>query len=195
MKRNLQPLILKELRDARRNKWLVGYAFVLGALGLVVATVGSNTSEGLSLEMFGRTTATLINLCLFIAPLVAVTLGSGSIAGEKDTGTLEHLIAQPFERSEIVIGKFLGILIALTAATVVGFAPAAIVISVSGALDKLLHFMIFPLLAMVVGSAMLSVGFVISVRSSSRAAAQTMAILLWFGFELLVDRDQILVAG
>ena len=185
--RNLQPLIVKELRDARKNKWLVGYALVLGVLGLVIATVGSSASEGLSLDMFGRTTATLINLCLFIAPLVAVTLGSGSIAGEKDTGTLEHLLAQPFERSEILFGKFIGILIALTAATLVGFAPAAIVISVSGAVGELLHFLVFPMLATIVASAMLSIGFVISVRSASRASAQTMAILLWFGFVLAYD--------
>jgi Cu-processing system permease protein len=137
--------------------------------------------------MFGRTTATLINLCLFIAPLVAVTLGAGSIAGEKDTGTLEHLLAQPFDRSEILYGKFLGIWIALTGATIVGFAPAAVAISMFGAFDKLLHFMLFPALAASVASAMLAIGFVISVRSDSRASAQTTAILLWFGFVLAYD--------
>lgn len=185
--RDIQPLVLKELRDARKNKWLVGYTVVLAALGVIIATVGNSASEGLSLEMFGRTTATLINLCLFIAPLVAVTLGAGSIAGEKDTGTLEHLLAQPFDRSEIVLGKFVGIWIALAGATLVGFAPAAIAISVYGAIGKLAHFMIFPMLASLVASAMLSVGFVISVRSESRAAAQTTAILLWFAFVLAYD--------
>lgn len=184
---DIQPLVLKELRDARKNKWLVGYTLVLAVLGLVIATVGNSASEGLSLEMFGRTTATLINLCLFIAPLVAVTLGAGSIAGEKDTGTLEHLLAQPFDRSEILYGKFLGIWIALTGATIVGFAPAAVAISMFGAFDKLLHFMLFPALAAAVASAMLAIGFVISVRSESRAAAQTTAILLWFGFVLAYD--------
>jgi Cu-processing system permease protein len=184
---SVKPLIIKELRDARKNKWLVGYTVVLAVLGLAIATFGSSSSEGLSIEMFGRTTATLINLCLFIAPLVAITLGAGSIAGELDTGTLEHLLSQPFERSEILYGKFIGIWLALTAATVVGFAPAAVAISMYGAIDKLLHFMIFPILAAVVATAMLSIGFVISVRSRSRASAQTMAILLWFAFVLAYD--------
>src|SRR4051812_40243211 len=105
----MRPIILKELHDARRNRWLIGYAFVLAVLGAIIASVGSSNAAGLSLQIFGRTTATLINLCLFVAPLVAVTLGAGSIAGERDMGTLEHLLSQPIDRADLLFGKYIGL--------------------------------------------------------------------------------------
>ena len=90
-----RPVIRKELRDAVGNRWLIGYAAVLGALGLAATATGLDSTSGLALQAFGRTTATLMNLCLLLAPLVAVLMGAASIAGERDRGTLEHLLAQP----------------------------------------------------------------------------------------------------
>ena len=40
-----------------------------------------------------------MNLCLLLAPLVAVLMGAASIAGERERGTLEHLLAQPLSRT------------------------------------------------------------------------------------------------
>jgi ABC-type transport system involved in multi-copper enzyme maturation permease subunit len=183
----IRPIALKELNDARRNRWLIGYALVLALLGIVVSIVGTSSTSGLSLQMFGRTTATFVNLCLFVAPLVAVTLGAGTIAGERDMGTLEHLLAQPIERSDLLAGKYIGLWIALTIATVVGFAPAGIIIGSLAGASSVLHFLLFPMLAILVASAMLAVGMYISVRSSGRAEAQTTAILVWFVFVLAYD--------
>ena len=60
---------------------------------------GLDSASGLALQAFGRTTATLMNLCLLLAPLVAVLMGAASIAGERERGTLEHLLAQPLSRT------------------------------------------------------------------------------------------------
>jgi Cu-processing system permease protein len=184
---SIKPIALKEMNDARRNRWLIGYALVLGLLGIIIAIIGSTSTAGLSLTMFGRTTATFVNLCLFIAPLVSVTLGAGSIAGERDVGTLEHLLAQPIERSELLIGKYTGLWCALALATVAGFAPAGIIIGSLAGGTSIIHFLLFPMLAVLVASAMLAIGMFISVRSKGRAEAQTTAILLWFGFVLAYD--------
>jgi Cu-processing system permease protein len=183
----LKPIVLKELHDARRNRWLIGYTVLLAVLGVIIASVGSSSTAGLSLQMFGRTTATLINMCLFVAPLVAVTLGAGSIAGERDMGTLEHLLAQPIERSELLIGKYIGLWSALTFATLAGFAPAGVLIGSLAGISNATHFLLFPLLAILVISAMLAVGMFVSVRSRGRAEAQTTAILLWFAFVIAYD--------
>ncbi|MDP4198644.1 MAG: ABC transporter permease subunit [Bacteroidota bacterium] len=180
-------IALKELNDARRNRWLIGYALVLALLGIVIAIMGSSSTSGLALQMFGRTTATFVNLCLFVAPLVAITLGAGAIAGERDMGTLEHLLAQPIERSELLLGKFSGLWCAMAIATLAGFAPAGIIIGSLTGVGSFLHFLLFPMLALLVASAMLAVGLYISVRAKGRAEAQTTSILLWFVFVLAYD--------
>src|SRR5688572_29725439 len=124
----IRTILRKELHDARGNRWLYLYAAVVGLLGIVIAETGIHGGGALSLQVFGRTTATLVNLCLFLAPLVAMTLGTASISAERDQGTLEQLLAQPITRSELLLGKYLGLWVALFLATIVGFAPAGIII-------------------------------------------------------------------
>jgi len=180
-------IIRKELRDALHNRWLIGYALLLAVLGFVAALMGLRSAAGLGLQMFGRTTATLTNLCLLLAPLIALSMGSASIAGERDRGTLEHLLAQPLERGELLLGKYIGLLSSLCLATVVGFAPAGLMVAIVAGGMALAHYLLFPLLAILLIASMLALGMLISVRSRGGAQAQGRAILLWFLFVLLYD--------
>ena len=103
-------------------------------LGLAAASAGIESASGLALQAFGRTTATLMNLCLLLAPLVAVLMGAASIAGERERGTLEHLLAQPLTRTRLLLAKHAGLVISLTVATLAGFLPAGIlVVAAAGA--------------------------------------------------------------
>lgn len=177
----------KELRDAMRNHWLQGYALLLGVLGVVVALAGQSGAAGLGMQTFGRTTASLTNLCLMLAPLVALMLGAAAIAGERDRGTLERLLAQPLERRELLLGKYLGLLVSLLLATLVGFMPAAMVIATRTGIAGLLTYGLFPALSMLVITALLGVGMLVSVRAGSGGQAQARAVFLWFVFVLLYD--------
>lgn len=181
------PVIRKELRDAVGNRWLIGYAAVLGALGLAATATGLDSTSGLALQAFGRTTATLMNLCLLLAPLVAVLMGAASIAGERDRGTLEHLLAQPLSRTGLLMSKHAGLLLALTLATVAGFLPAAVLLVARGGASLLGHYLLFPAIASLAGAAMAGVGLLISVSSRSAVQAQGAAVFAWFGFVLLYD--------
>ena len=181
------PVIGKELRDAIGNRWLIGYAAVLGALGLAATATGLDSTSGLALQAFGRTTATLMNLCLLLAPLVAVLMGAASIAGERDRGTLEHLLAQPLSRTGLLAAKHAGLLIALTLATLAGFLPAGVLLVARGGAGLLGHYLLFPAIASLAGAAMAGVGVLISVSSRSAVQAQGAAVFAWFGFVLLYD--------
>lgn len=183
----IRPLIRKEIRDAVGNRWLVGYAALLGALGLAATATGLESTSGLALQAFGRTTATLMNLCLLLSPLVAVLMGAGAIAGENDRGTLEHLLAQPLTRTALLLGKHVGLLTALTLATVAGFVPAGVLIGVTAGPGLIAHYLLFPAIASLAGAAMAAVGLFISVSSRSAVQAQGTAVFAWFGFVLLYD--------
>jgi Cu-processing system permease protein len=184
---SVAPLIRKELTDAIANRWLIGYAAVLGLLGLAAASAGIESASGLALQAFGRTTATLMNLCLLLAPLVAVLMGAASIAGERERGTLEHLLAQPLTRTRLLLAKHAGLIISLTAATLVGFFPAGILIVSEAGWGVVGHYLIFPGIAVLVGMAMAGVGMLISVSSRTAVQAQGAGVFTWFGFVLLYD--------
>ena len=180
-------IIRKELLDARGNRWLYLYAIIVALLGVVIAETGIQAGGAISLQVFGRTTATLVNLCLFLAPLVAITLGTGTISSERDQGTLEQLLAQPITRSELLIGKYLGLWLALFMATIIGFAPAGIIIGVHASFLQAIHFLLYPMLSQLLISVMLAIGLLISVRAKSRAQANAVGIAVWFICVLAYD--------
>ena len=128
-----------------------------------------------------------MNLCLLLAPLVAVLMGAASIAGERDRGTLEHLLAQPLTRGGLLAAKHVGLLVSLTAATVAGFVPAGVLIAGASGPGVLGHYLLFPAIASIVGAAMLGVGLLISVSSRSAVQSQGVAVFAWFAFVLLYD--------
>jgi ABC-type multidrug transport system ATPase subunit/ABC-type transport system involved in multi-copper enzyme maturation permease subunit len=180
------PIARKELRDAVRNRWVAGYAVLLGLLGLAAAATGIEGSSGLALQAYGRTTATLMNLCLLLSPLVAVLLGASAIAGERDRGTLEHLLAQPVTRAGLLLGKHAGLVVALSAATLVGFLPAGVLVAArAGGLSG--QYLLFPVIAGAAGAAMLAIGLLISVSSRTGVQAQGAGVFAWFAFVLLYD--------
>ena len=181
------PIIKKELRDAFTNRWLIAYSVLLAALGLAATATGLDSTSGLALQAFGRTTATLMNLCLLLSPLVAVLMGAASIAGEQERGTLEHLLAQPLSRTGLLLGKHAGLLVALTTATVIGFLPAGVLIGAATGFDMIGHYLLFPAIAALAGMAMAGIGLVISVTSRSAVQAQGTAVFAWFAFVLLYD--------
>jgi Cu-processing system permease protein len=184
---SVAPIVWKELHDAVRNRWLIGYAIVLGVLGLAAAATGIESSSGLALQAFGRTTATLMNLCLLLAPLVAVTMGAASIAGERDRGTLEHLLAQPLTRTGLLLGKHAGLVMSLTIATVAGFFPAGVLVTMTAGPGVLGHYLLFPAIASVLGAAMAAIGLLVSVSSRTAVQSQGIGTFVWFAFVLLYD--------
>jgi len=184
---SIRPVIRKELTDAIGNRWVIGYAALSAVLGLAATATGLGSTSGLGLQAFGRTTATLMNMCLLLSPLVAVLMGAATIAGEQDRGTLDHLLAQPFTRTALLLGKHAGLLTALTAATAAGFLPAGLLIaSVAGA-GVIGHYLIFPAIASLAAAAMCGIGIWISVSSRTAIQAQGTGIFCWFAFVLLYD--------
>lgn len=183
----MTPIAAKEVRDGLSNRWLIAYAILLGGLGLAATATGIDSASGLAIQAFGRTTATLMNLCLLLSPLVAVVMGAALIAGEQEKGTLENLLAQPLSRAELLLGKYLGLLAALTAATIAGFVPAGLLLIGAAGPAVLGHYLLFPAIAALAGAAMAAAGVLISVTSRSAVHAQGTAMLTWFAFVLLYD--------
>jgi ABC-type Mn2+/Zn2+ transport system ATPase subunit/ABC-type transport system involved in multi-copper enzyme maturation permease subunit len=184
---SLLPVIRKELTDAIGNRWLIGYTALLAVLGLAATATGLGSTSGLGLQAFGRTTATLMNMCLLLSPLVAVLMGAAAIAGERERGTLDHLLAQPLTRSGLLLAKHVGLLGVLAAATVAGFLPAGVLIASAAGGGIIGHYLIFPAIASLAAAAMCGVGICISVSSRTAVQAQGAGIFTWFAFVLLYD--------
>ena len=178
------PIFTKELGDALRSRWLVTYAaaFAVVALGLALLQDG-----GIGVQGFDRTTASLLNLCLLLVPLLALIVGAGAIAGERERGTLATLLSQPLSSTELLVSKYAGLAVALWMAIALGFGVAGVALALVRPVANFGHYLLFIGLAAVLATAMLSVGVLISVVSANRVKALSIAVLLWFALVLLYD--------
>jgi Cu-processing system permease protein len=176
---NVYVLTQKELRDARHNRWFVLYAIVFAALSLSLAWLALSGAGNYGLAGFGRTSASLINLVLLIVPLMGLTLGALSLAGEREKGTLIYIMAQPVNQLELLLGKFTGLALALIAALGLGFGLTGLLVAVNGGGTEIRTYVILLLLSCLLAVASLSVGLLISAVVTRSATAVGLALFLW----------------
>ncbi|MDR7486296.1 MAG: ABC transporter permease [Armatimonadota bacterium] len=180
-------LIVHELGDALRSRWLLAYAVLFAVLALGLSLVGLQGVGAVGLEGYGRTTASLINLCLLLVPLVALLLGSSGVAADRESGVLELLLAQPVGRSELLLSRFAGALAAVAAATMLGFGIAGVLIGLATGTAGGLRYLAFVGIALVLAGAYLAVGLAISVVARSRTRATAAALAVWFASVVVFD--------
>ncbi|MHC4107260.1 MAG: ABC transporter permease [Planctomycetota bacterium] len=176
----------KEIRDSLRNRWFLLYALAFALLSTGLSSLSMAGTGSYGFAGFGRTAASLINLVIFIVPLMALTAGAGAIAGERETRTLGYLLAQPVNRLEVLIGKYLGLAAALIAALALGFGISAAVIASKQQVSAI-NFIRLVALACALALAMLSVGVLISTIARKGSAAIGAVIFLWLTLVLLGD--------
>jgi len=188
MDRTVTALIArKEMHDALRNRWFLLYSLAFAALALALSRLSLGGAGVAGFAGFGRTAASLVNLVLLVVPLMGLTLGAASVAAERENGTLATLLAQPVTRLEVLLGKYLGLGLALVASLSLGFGLAGAIIAVlGGALDaggyvRLVGF------AVLLAAANLSVGLLVSVASGRAGAANGVALFTWLGFVFFGD--------
>lgn len=191
--REATVILRKEIRDAVQGRWLLFFATAFAALALTLALVDQQAGAAGS-QGFNRTTAGLINLCLLVVPLLALILGAGAIAGERERGTLLGLLSQPISAGELLLGKFFGLLFSTWMALAFGFGAAALLVSAFNPLTDAGYYLLFIVLSAALAAAMLSVGILISVISNSRVKALSIAVAVWFVFVLFYDLGAIALA-
>ncbi len=175
-------ILRKELRDYRRNRFVVGTMAAVPALFIVLPTIqliaANATNKALSLR---------IGLSLLYLLVIPVTMPSVvcaySVVGEREQGTLEPVLTTPIRREEFLIAKALaafvptlviayavfGIFLAVAAL----FAHPAIVSAIYAGPHVLVQLVFTPLLA---GWA-IWVGIAVSTRSTDVRVAQQLSVL------------------
>lgn len=177
----------RELMEALRSRWvaLSGVLFALFALALSI--FGMRSVGAVGFGGFGRTAIGLLNLVLYLVPLLALLLAINSMAAEREEGPLEVLLSQPITRASVLLGKFVGLSAALICALLGGFGAAGVVIGLVGADADVVGYMTLLVRSIGLGLAFLSLGLWIASAAESRLRALAWGLLLWFVMVLLYD--------
>ncbi len=176
---NIRAIVGKELRDALRNRWFIIFTLAFAGLALALSALMQPTGTSLRVISYSRTAASLINLVLLFVPLIGLTLGSANLAGDRETGALVYLLAQPVSRAEVLLGKYVGLAGALLATLTLGFGVAGVALALQGSIQDAGGFLFTVVLAYLLALAMLSLGFLMSIIARKTATALGGALFLW----------------
>lgn len=179
-------LARKEIRDSLRNRWFLLYSVAFTVLATALSFMSMAGAETFGVAGYGRAAASLINLVIFIVPLMGLTAGAGAIAPERENRTLAYLLSQPITRFELLTGKFLGLAVALVAALAIGFGISALLLATTGRVGAS-EFLSLVGLSCVLALAMLSVGMLVSTWTRKSGAALGAVIFLWLALVFLGD--------
>ncbi len=183
--RTILAIAKQELTINIRNKWTFIFAVVFGLLVVSISYFGT-MAEGFSgMQNFTRTSASILNLVLYIVPLVALTMGTLSFTGDK--GSTELLYSQPVSRAEVLLGKFVGVFWSLALSSLAGFVLSGIVILANTGTDGLAPYALFVVLSLGLSLVFLSLSIVVSVASQRKSKAFGVSLFLWFFFVLFYD--------
>jgi Cu-processing system permease protein len=176
----------RELQEAMRSRWFVLAAACFLVLSFALSLLGLAGAQQSGLAGFDRTTASLLNLALVFVPLVTLSLGGLSIAGELEDQSLPLLLAQPITRLEVYAGKYLGLLAAVSASICVGFGITGIAVGWAAG-GNARAFASLVALAVLLAATTLAVGMLLSVGLRVRTRVIAAVFSAWLVLVYLSD--------
>ncbi|HEU4708093.1 MAG TPA: ABC transporter permease [Methylophilaceae bacterium] len=185
--RQIRTIAAKEFRDRIRNRWVLAVAAIFTLFALAITYFGAAQQGEVGFRSIEFTIASLVSLVIYLIPLIALILGYDAIIGERERGSLDLLLSMPITRLELLLGKFAGLSLAFTAATLAGFGLVGILLASQTDLASLYHYAGFMLSAILLGMVFLSLAVLVSVLARDRARASGAAIAVWFLFVLVYD--------
>ena len=184
-KHAITTIARQELVINIRNRWTLVFAGLFGVLVLAISYFGLVTGGDVGFQGFARTSASLLNMVLYIVPLVALTMGTLSFTSEKSASEL--LFSQPVTRGEILVGKFVGLFASIFAATLIGFGLAGIIIAAQAGSEGALRYPAFVGFSLLLALIFLSLSAFIAALCRRQSKAFGVALFVWFFFVLFYD--------
>lgn len=185
----LWVLAVKEIKDGLRNRWIAAAIILLGTLALALSLLGSAPTGSVRASDLDITVISLSSLSVYLIPLIALMLSFDALVGEFERGTMMLLLTYPVTRWQVIIGKFLGHVLILFVAILLGYGGAILIMTtvMGGSAEGWQAYVIMMMTSLVLGSVFIALGYMVSVLVKERATAAGAAIGLWLVFVVLYD--------
>jgi ABC-type transport system involved in multi-copper enzyme maturation permease subunit len=130
----IASVVRKEVREFRRNRFVIGTMAVLPLAFLITPMVTMFQVPESASGAAVRSAVGVISLLMLIIPLVIPpVIAAYSVVGERDQGTLEPVLTAPVTAAELLLGKATAAFIPSVAISYVVYFIAAISIRVGAA--------------------------------------------------------------
>ena len=174
----------KELRDALRDRWLWLYTVSFAVLATAITSMAVSDADTFGFSGFGRTASSLVALAQLVVPLIGLTIGARSVAGQRERGTLGFLLSHPLSATEVYVGIYAGNAAAMLAAVTGGFGIAGFIAAARDAAVSGTDLLTIAGLSWLLAIAMVGIGMLVSVFGRRSATAMGLALVCWLAFVL-----------
>ena len=99
-------ILLKELRDYRRNRFVIGTMAMVPVLFIILPMIQLFAANATGKDLGVHVGLSLLYM-LVIPVMMPSAVSAYSVVGEREQGTLEPVLITPIRREEFVIGKAL----------------------------------------------------------------------------------------
>ena len=121
-------IALREVKIGFRNAWAYSFLGLFSLFSLLLLLIqAQNVVEG-----YSGLTGSMLNLILYLLPLMTLLLGSFSLTAEKEEGSWELLSTYPISTYAFITGKFIGMAIVLLTIITFGFGLTGLIGSIGG---------------------------------------------------------------
>ena len=105
-RRRVAAVVRREVRDFRRNRFVIGSMAVMPVVFLITPMITLFKIPDSASGPAAKAAVGVISLFLFIVPIVVPpVIAAYSVVGERDQGTLEPVLTAPIQPSELLLGK------------------------------------------------------------------------------------------
>ena len=176
-----------DILESLRAKWFLVYTAVFGGLLVLLLLFGITESRIMGFTGLSRLLVTYIQLSMAILPVFVLVTTVRSLAGDREAGVFEYLLALPIGLGSWYWGKLLGrfavVFLPVLAAMLAGVAWGAL----RGAEVPWLLLVYYTGLLMSLAWCFLGIGMLISTLTRSADVAQGAAFVIWLILLLFLD--------
>jgi ABC-type transport system involved in multi-copper enzyme maturation permease subunit len=153
---------------------------LIPALVLPESSLYAEEKAERALGNFEDTVGTVMSISVILIPIIAIMLGYSTIAGEAESGSLYVVLSYPVRRSEVLLGKFIGLGFVIVVSCIIGFGAGGVIIAATVGTGSGFGFLIFIGLTILIGLLYLALTIMASAFSKRKVTALASGIIIFF---------------
>lgn len=176
-----------ELTESIRARWFLVYALVFGSVMVLLLASGLTDSRVMGFTGLSRTLTTYIQICMAILPIFILITMVRSVAGDREAGVLEYMLALPVSLGAWYWGKLLGRYVTVFLPVFLAVVLAVVWAGARGFDVPWMEFLFSTGLLVSLTWCFLGIGMLISTLAKTSDVAQGAAFTVWLVLLLFLD--------
>ena|SRR5690625_1641593 len=177
MKLRILTIAQREIKLGFRNSWTYSFLILLSIFTIAILLLQSSVA---TVQGYTDMTGTVINMTLYLLPLITLLLGGFSAAVEKEDGQWGLLSTYPISVYTFIGGKWIGLAVILLTMLFFSFGLAGIITLLFGQAISISTLVFFFLFSASLSLVYLSIALLIGAIAKNRWQSLVGGITVWF---------------